>query len=324
MELRRLLRAFKKFTAVAVIFASVFMYCAAAEALTSESASSAFVEACKSYSRGDWSDAKFMLKKAVSYKENLNPDTYFMLIMAEVYDGDNKSALDDCNFFLDNFSDSMYYARVYYQKGKLLYCLGEYEKAVVVLSDFCHLYENDDLYSFALFYIGESLFAGYKYDEAGSIYERIVTEFPESAKTPAAQYRLETILQRGREEKLLYLLKQTGEEYLSAKEEYERQLRLYNSEAVDSTRQKLAAAQTRNDSLEKKIAELEMQIAALKNNQAESDRIIQELKEAGEKEIPAPEPFDEKKYQLRLLKQKALEAQKILDEKKAAAATEGK
>ena len=321
MELRRLLKDFKKFTAAAVICASVFMGVNA-----SESASSAFVEACKSYSRGDWSDAKFQLKKAVSYKENLNPDTYYMLIMAEVYDGDNKSALDDCNFFLENFPDSMYHAKVYYQKGKLLYSLGEYEKAIVVLSDYCHLYESDELYSHALFYIGESLFAGYKYDEAGSVYERIVTEFPESPKTPAAQYRLETILQRGREEKLLYLLKQTGEEYLSAKEEYERQLRLYNSEAMDSTRQKLTAAQARNESLEKQVEELELQIAALKNNQAESERIIQELKDAGEKDVPAPEPFDEKKYQLQRLKEKALEAQKMLDEKNSAsdADTEGK
>ncbi len=308
-----MLKAFKKFTAAAFIFSAVFMYVSA-----SESASSAFVEACKSYSKGDWSDAKFMLKKAVSYKENLNPDTYFMLIMAEVYDGDNKNALDDCNFFLENFSDSMYFARVYYQKGKLLYSLGEYEKSIVVLSDFCHLYEGDELYSYALFYIGESLFAAYKYDEAGSVFERIVTEFPESPKTPAAQYRLETILQRGREEKLLYLLKQTGEEYLSAKEEYERQLRLYNSEAMDSTRQKLAAAQSRNETLEKQIADLELQIAALKNNQEESDRIIQQLREAGEKDIPDPEPFDERKYQLKKLKEKALEAQKMLDEKNAA------
>ena len=125
-------------------------------------------------------------------------------------------------------------------------------------------------------------------------------------------------------EKLLYLLKQTGEEYLSAKEEYERQLRLYNSEAVDSTRQKLAAAQSKNESLEKQVAELELQVAALKNNQQESDRIIQELKEAGEKDVPAAEPFDEKKYQLKLLKEKAQEAQKMLDVKNLASETEEK
>ena len=125
MELRRLLINCKKIAAAAVICASVFMY-----TFASESAVSAFVEACKFYTRGEWSDAKFLLKKAVSYKENLNPDTYYMLISSEVYDGDNKNALDDCNFFLENFADSMYAPRVYYQKGKLLYNLGEYEKAI--------------------------------------------------------------------------------------------------------------------------------------------------------------------------------------------------
>ena len=87
---------------------------------------------------------------------------------------------------------------------------------------------------------------------------------------------------------------------------------------MDSTRQKLAAAQSRNETLEKQIADLELQIAALKNNQEESDRIIQQLREAGEKDIPDPEPFDERKYQLKKLKEKALEAQKMLDEKNAA------
>jgi hypothetical protein len=75
MELRRLLKDFKKLTAAAVICASAFMYAA-----SSESASSAFVEACKSYSRGDWSDAKFMLKKAVLPKPlppSFMPDSAF-------------------------------------------------------------------------------------------------------------------------------------------------------------------------------------------------------------------------------------------------------
>ena len=314
MELRRLLKHFKK--GMAAVFVCLFVL---GFASASESGASAFVEACKAYSKGDWSDAKFMLRKAVSYKENLNPDTYYMLISAEVYDGDNKNALDDCNFFLENFPDSMYYSRVYYQKGKLLYSLGEYEKCIIVLSDYCHRYEKDELYSFALFYIGESLFAGYKYDEAGSIYERIVTEFPESPKTPAAQYRLETILQRGREEKLLYLLKQTGEEYLAAKEDYERQLRLYNSEAVDSTRKRLAAAQTRNDELENKVRDLEMEIESLKSDRSDSERRYNELlsERENEPDIPAPLPFDETRNQVKILKLKALEAQNLLDSKRA-------
>lgn len=283
-------------------------------ASSSESANSAFVEACKSYSRGDWADAKIMLRKAVSYSENMNPDAYYMLITSEIYDGDNRNALDDCNFFLENFPSSIYSPRISYHKGKLLYNLGEYEKSIIVLSDFCHRYEDDELYSYALFYIGESLFAGYKYDEAGAIYEQIVKDYPESPKTPAAQYRLESILQRGREEKLLYLLKQTGEEYLAAKEEYERQLRLYNSESLDSTRQKLTAAQKKNEELELQVKSLEKEVEDLRTGQSASEKIIQELQER-EKDIPAAVPFDETKAQVRLLKMKAGEIQKLLEQK---------
>ncbi len=304
--------SFSKKICMAAILAMMVSF--SVSAASSESAKSAYAEACKAYSRGDWADAKILLKKVVSYPEYLNPDVYYMLISSEVYAGESKNALDDCNYFLETFPNSIYYPNICYQKGKLLYTLGEYEKSIIVMSDFCHRFEKDDLYSFALFYIGESLFAGYKYDEAGTIYERIVRDFPESAKAPAAQYRLESILQRGREEKLLYLLKQTGEEYLAAKEEYEKQLRLYNVESVDSTRQKLNAAQKKNEELENQIKALESQISDLKVNQELADQRILELQQQ-EKDVPSPEPFDENKAQVRKLKAKAREAQRLLTER---------
>ena len=170
---------------------------------------------------------------------------------------DNKTALDDCEFFLKKFQDLIYKSRVTYLKGKILFNLKEYEKAIVVLSDFCHQNEDDDMYSYALFYIAESLYENYQYDEAQVIYERITQDFPESPKTPLSQFRVESILQREREEKLLYLLKQTGEEYLAAKEDYERQLKLYNSDAVLSSREKLIETQQHNIELNERVSDLE-------------------------------------------------------------------
>jgi len=228
-----------------------------------ESASSAYLEGCKAFSRGEWNSAVFLLKKAASYPENDNPDTQYMMISAEIYAEDYKNALDDCDDFLKVFPDSLYVARIQYMKGKLLYNLGEYEKSIVVLSDFCHRNEENDLYPSALFYIAECLFTDYKYDEAEAIYERIVTQFPDSEKVSASQYRIENIAQRSREEKLLYLLKQTGEEYLSAKEDYEKQLKLYNSEAINTTREKLMDAQQKNKDLEEQIRNLQIQIETL-------------------------------------------------------------
>ena len=243
-------------------------------AFSSESASMAFVEGCKAYSTGDWGSAKIMLKKAVSYTQNQNADTYYMLISAEINAGDYKGALEDCNYYLEHFKNSIYYPRISYQKGKLLYNLGEYEKSIIALSDFCHQYENNELYPYALFYIGESLYEGYRYNDALEIYDRVVTEFPDFEKVSAAKYKIESISQRSREEKLLYLLKQTGEEYLSAKEDYEKQLRQYNSESVALTRQKLQETQIRNEELEKQIADLQMEVASLKAENEQKETLL--------------------------------------------------
>ena len=259
----------KKIIAVLALICSFSFF-----AFSSESASMAFVEGCKAYSTGDWSSAKIMLKKAVSYTQNQNADTYYMLISAEINAGDYKGALEDCNYYLDHFKNSIYYPRISYQKGKLLYNLGEYEKSIIALSDFCHQYENNELYPYALFYIGESLYEGYRYNDALEIYDRVVTEFPDFEKVSAAKYKIESISQRSREEKLLYLLKQTGEEYLSAKEDYEKQLRQYNSESVALTRQKLQETQIRNEELEKQIADLQMEVASLKAENEQKEALL--------------------------------------------------
>lgn len=259
----------KKIIAVLALICSFSFF-----AFSSESASMAFVEGCKAYSTGDWSSAKIMLKKAVSYTQNQNADTYYMLISAEINAGDYKGALEDCNYYLEHFKNSIYYPRISYQKGKLLYNLGEYEKSIIALSDFCHQYENNELYPYALFYIGESLYEGYRYNDALEIYDRVVTEFPDFEKVSAAKYKMESISQRSREEKLLYLLKQTGEEYLSAKEDYEKQLRQYNSESVALTRQKLQETQIRNEELEKQIADLQMEIASLKAENEQKEALL--------------------------------------------------
>ena len=259
----------KKIIAVLALICSFSFF-----AFSSESASMAFVEGCKAYSTGDWSSSKIMLKKAVSYTQNQNADTYYMLISAEINAGDYKGALEDCNYYLEHFKNSIYYPRISYQKGKLLYNLGEYEKSIIALSDFCHQYENNELYPYALFYIGESLYEGYRYNDALEIYDRVVTEFPDFEKVSAAKYKIESISQRSREEKLLYLLKQTGEEYLSAKEDYEKQLRQYNSESVALTRQKLQETQIRNEELEKQIADLQMEVASLKAENEQKETLL--------------------------------------------------
>ncbi len=293
---------------------------------TVESASmTAFVEGCNAYSEGNWKESIFMLKKAASYSENNTPETYYMLISAEIYAKENQSALSDCNYFVENFSDSIYMPQIQYLRGKVLFNLGEYENSIVELSDFCHQYESHSMYPVALYWIGEALFACEKYDEAQSVFERLIADYPDNSKVAAAQFKIESIAQRAREEKLLYLLKQTGEEYLAAKEDYEKQLKLYNNDAVYSTRQKLNEAQKKNEDLEEQVRILEQQIELLKKDaqsvvEANSEPAASNQKKAlssdsGRGTQTSADASIASYDSIKILKEKALQAQRLLDEK---------
>ncbi len=269
------------------LFISLSVFCEKTESKVLNSlAGIAFADGCRSYSVGDWETAVILLKKAAGFPENLTSDTYYMLINAELKIGENEDALSYCDYFLHNFPNSDYISRVKYLKGRILFNLQEYERSVIELSDFCHQYENDEMYANALFYIAESMYDCYQYDEACLVYGRIVSEFSDSEKAVVARYRLESVAQRSREEKLLYLLKQTGEEYLSAKEEYEKQLRLNNSESVYTAKQKLQDTKDKNAELERQILELESQIDLLNQElakiQEQRDDYAQQVRTAQE------------------------------------------
>lgn len=213
----------------------------------------AFLQGCAAFQNEDWVSAMFFLKKAVTDKKYGTDEVHYMLIASEMYAGEYKMAESDASAFKTMFPKSIYLPNVQYQMGRCLHYLGKNDQSVIVLSDFCHENAESPLYASALFWIGECFFSEYNYDSARSLYERIVTEFPDDIKAPDAQARLDYLDQRDREEKLLYLLKVTGEEYLSSKEEYERQLKLYKTEDMMGLRKQLSDALKRIDELEKQL-----------------------------------------------------------------------
>ena len=288
----------KKFSAVVLITLS-FALPVAAQGL----AASAFVQGAKAFSAGEWTSSIFLLRKAISYPENFNADTWYMLITAEMYAGEYKNAYQDCETYMQNFPESPYDSYVLYHRGRALYCMGEYEKSVLVLSDFCHQYPEHEMYPSALYWIGESFFASYNYDDAEVLYSAIVNDYSDDAKADAAQYRLGTIKQAAREEKLLYLLKETGEEYLAAKEEYERQLKLSGADGTSDARRRLLDMQRTNSDLERRTLELEHEISQLKEKFDEEKKKNADVK-------------NDTEYLLSDLKRKAAMTQKLLDERK--------
>ena len=228
----------------------------------SVSGKSAYVQALASYREGDWVSAISFLRRAVSDESTSTDDTWFMLINSEMYAQSYRSALEDCNTFLSRFEESPLASYVQYQKGRALHFTGRNDDAVIVLSDFCHQNVGHALYASALYWIAECFFEDYSFDTARSLYERVVSEFPDDEKVGDSQFKLSLISQREREEKLLYLLKMTGEESLSAREEYEKQLRQYQTEDVQTLRRELNTASERIAELEEELSNANRAVSA--------------------------------------------------------------
>ena len=225
-----------------------------------------------------------------------------MLITAEMYAGEYKNAYQDCETYMQNFPESPYDSYVLYHRGRALFCMGEYEKSVLILSDFCHQYPDHEMYPSALYWIAEAFFEAYNYDDAEVLYSAIVNDYSDDAKADSAQYRLEIIKQAAREEKLIYLLKETGEEYLAAKEEYERQLRLSGVDSTSDARRRILDLQRTNADLERRVLELENE------NEELQEKLNDEIAKNGDIKSGT-------EFLLSDLKRKAEYTKKLLEEK---------
>lgn len=255
------------------LLAAVCMFfCAEPRIYAAETAGTrtVLVKGLEAYKKGDWNTAVFLLRQCILLKENSSPEVLYILIMSEMHDGEYTDASAHCDLFLSLYPDSSYRSYVEYQRGRTSYYNGDYNRAVLLLSDFCHEYPEHEMYASALYWIAEAFYAGYNYDPAKALFERIVTDFPLDAKAAEAQYRIEAIDQRHREEKLIYLLRMTGEEYLSAKEEYEKQLKEYKTEGLVGLQRQLKEEQDKNaaaaaalEDQKHKNAELQSTIDAL-------------------------------------------------------------
>ncbi|MGP1588096.1 MAG: outer membrane protein assembly factor BamD [Treponemataceae bacterium] len=224
----------------------------------------------QAYKNSQWEDAITLLKKANSMNETKGPEALYLLIMAQMFYGDYSAVLENCEYFISIYPKSEYRGYVEYQKGRALHYLGKYVDSISVFQKFCTENESNEMFSSALFWMAENLYVTYHFEEAKGIFERIVSDYPNSAKYVEALYRLDLITAREKEEKLLYLLKVTGEEFLSSKEDFERQLRQYNTaENIDlhaqleDTEFELKKLQEDYDELKSRYKKLEESFDAL-------------------------------------------------------------
>ena len=271
-----------------------------------------------SYQKGDWTNAAFFLRKAATDPSVSNDSVWYMIIMSEMNMEKFSNALSDCNYFMQTFNDSSLLPNVRCQRGRVVRYVGQDDNAVLELSDFCHENPESPVYSSALFWIAECFYEDYSFETAKTLYERVVSEFPESSKVEDSLFKISLINQREREEKLLYLLKLTGEEYLSARETYEKQLRIYQTEDAKELRKQLAQARER-------ILELEYN-AANNMTYSQSGPVVESVSSGNTRNEAVPEsktdgntsraskgPVSDE--EIFTLKQKAALIQKLLDSK---------
>ena len=225
------------------------------------------------YRQKDWTTALFFLRKAATLPENNTAETWYVLIMSEVNASDYEGVLTDGNYFLQKYKTSNYLPQIKYQMARATFLLEDYNQALLMFDDFCKNYPNHELFASSLFWKAECYYQLYDFAEANNLFEEVLAKYPTSPKSVEAAFRMELLKQREREEKLLYLLRVTGEENLAAREDYERQIRQYQSEEsinfkmkvtelsllVDSLQQELEESNTRIENLLKKVNELSVQ-----------------------------------------------------------------
>ena len=254
------------------------------------------VQGLEAYRQQDWSTALFFLRKASTLPENLNAETWYVLIMSEIFAGDYESVETDGAYFMKTFPTSSYMANVEYQMARAWFNTGEYQKAIDSFGAFCVKYSDSSLMASALFWMAESLYQTYNYEQAAPIFERIVTDYPSSPKVVEAAFRLDLLGQREREEKLLYLLRVTGEEYLAAKEDYEKLIKQYQSEEAVTLRKSIRELSSRVEELEtqledekKKNAQLSARILDMTTQYEQLQTVAEESARAAQQSALAAE-----------------------------------
>lgn len=270
----------------------------------------------EAFQNEDWISALFFLRKAVSEAPSLE-HAWYMLILSELYVKEYDQAVIDCKSYLTKFSQGEYKVLVEYQLGKSLYLQGNIEDAIAQLTYFCNEYPESSLYPSALYLLAESFYAGFFYDSSRSLYERLINNFPGDPRIQDAKNRLAAIDRVEREQKLLYLLKVTGEEYMAVKDNYEKQLHLYETEGAmrlqDQYKEKQKSDKTleelnkKNQEQAQRIEQLEQENSLLQSNVQEvtaamEEKMKEEMAKQAEKNVPDTSDFDELTKRAEVLK----------------------
>jgi TolA-binding protein len=264
------------------------------------------------YGQGKWEEAVRTLRPMAGRDSDraLRSEALFWLGLSELAIGDYEGALRDMEDLETSDPENSRIPELGYHKGRVLFFLGRYDEAVIVLKNYADSIpgtpetlptQDSAKKSAALYWVGECLYSMGLLDRAGEIFLLITESYPHSAKYEAASYRLALINQKKVETELLSLLKWSHEESLKTMEEYERREHSYD--------QALIAYQKRIAEMLKdtRLADLEFSNARYQEQLAAAEERIKLLEETlrQNKAFSSPPVSGEEKLQT--LKSSALE-----------------
>ena len=199
------------------------------------------------YGQGKWGEAIELLRQVqgAGYTDEQKAEAVYWLVLAEIASADYEAAARDMSALERMSGGAGRKQELPYQKGRILYHMGSYDDALVLLKTYADRIPDDTTEniarkSAALYWVGECLYALGHFDTAHDIFFIVVQKYPQSAKYEAASYRIALINQKKIEAELLDLLKWTHEESLKTVEEYQRRERTYD-QALIAYQKRIAA-----------------------------------------------------------------------------------
>lgn len=282
----------------------------------SQSAETALQRGLRLYGKGSFAEAVSELRNVDPGNADY-PDALYWTGLSRLSLGNYRNALET----LDTL-ESLYPGRkpeLPYHRGRILYYLGDYEEALIVLSDYSAGETNKTLKAASLYWAGECLYALRQFDTAETVFAGIVEKYPDSSKYQAALYRMELIKQKKIEAELLSILNWTHEESLRAQEEYRRREKDYDL-TILAYQKRIAELQgdttvsdleLSNEEYRNRIIAAEQKISTLESSLMEANTALSE--QSGE---PVPS-YTDRDTALRLLslKNDILALQNVINER---------
>jgi len=187
-----------------------------------------------------WSDAIWELRlvQTETPSRQLRAEALFWISITHISAGEYEQALREMQLLERTYPENHRIAQLPYHRGRAFFYLGRYNEAITHFTQYSDSLTSDpfgraltpsdaDSSVASLYWIGESLLALGRTEEAAEIFSSIVTQYPSSSKFNAAAFRLALVYRKNLETELLHLLRWSHEESLRNMEEFQRRELMY-------------------------------------------------------------------------------------------------